>query len=57
MLCKAERVGAVQPGEEKAPGRPYFVAFQYLKEAYKKDGDTVFSRVCCDRTRGVMVLN
>ncbi|KFP57710.1 hypothetical protein N323_02822, partial [Cathartes aura] len=25
-------------------------AFQYLKEAYKKDG--VFSRACCDRTRG-----
>jgi len=24
------------------------VAFQYLKGAYKKDGD----RLCCDRTRG-----
>jgi len=27
-------------------------AFQYLKGAYKKDRDKLFSRVCCDRTRG-----
>jgi len=27
-------------------------AFQYLKGAYKKDGDNLFSRACCDRTRG-----
>jgi len=27
------------------------VAFQYLKGAYKKDGDKLFSRLCCDRTR------
>ncbi|GAB0183437.1 hypothetical protein GRJ2_000809000 [Grus japonensis] len=27
------------------------VAFQYLKGAYKKDGDRLFSRACCDRTR------
>ncbi|KFP53824.1 hypothetical protein N323_08112, partial [Cathartes aura] len=27
-------------------------AFQYLKGAYKKDGDRLFSRVCSDRTRG-----
>jgi len=27
-------------------------AFQYLKEAYKKDGDRLFSRACCSRTRG-----
>ncbi|GAB0182014.1 hypothetical protein GRJ2_000666700 [Grus japonensis] len=25
-------------------------AFQYLKGAYKKDGDKLFSRACCDRT-------
>ena len=29
-----------------------FEAFQYLKWAYKKDGDKLFSRACCDRTRG-----
>ena len=28
------------------------VAFQYLKGAYKKDGDKLFSRACCNRTRG-----
>ena len=27
-------------------------AFQYSKGAYKKDGDRLFSRACCDRTRG-----
>jgi len=25
---------------------------QYLKGAYKKDGDRLFSRACCERTRG-----
>jgi len=27
-------------------------AFQYLKGAYKKDGEKLFRRSCCDRTRG-----
>jgi len=27
------------------------VAFQYLKGAYKRDGDNFFSKACCDRTR------
>jgi len=26
-------------------------AFQYLKGAYRKDGENIFSRACCDRTR------
>jgi len=26
--------------------------FQYLKGAYKKDGDKLFRRACCNRTRG-----
>ena len=26
-------------------------AFQYLKWAYRKDGENLFSRACCDRTR------
>jgi len=25
--------------------------FQYLKGAYKKHGENLFSKVCCDRTR------
>ncbi|PKU40639.1 hypothetical protein llap_9060 [Limosa lapponica baueri] len=28
------------------------VAFQYLKGAYREDGDKLFSRACCDRTMG-----
>ena len=28
------------------------MAFQCLKGDYKKDGDKLFSRACCDRTRG-----
>jgi len=27
-------------------------AFQYLNMAFKKDGEKLFSRACCDRTRG-----
>ena len=27
-------------------------AFQYLKGAHKKDGDRLFSRACCNRTKG-----
>ena len=25
--------------------------FQYVKGAYRKDGEMIFSRACCDRTR------
>jgi len=48
---KAGRAGAAQPGEEKAPGRPY-CGLPVLKGAYKKDGDRLFSRACSARTRG-----
>jgi len=27
-------------------------AFQHLNGAYRKDGENLFSRACCDRTRG-----
>jgi len=27
-------------------------AFQYLKGAYRKDGERLFTRVCSDRTKG-----
>ena len=27
-------------------------AFCYLKGSYRKEGDRLFSRICCDRTRG-----
>jgi len=31
--------------------RDFTVAFQYLKGAYRKNGEKIFSRVCCNRTR------
>jgi len=48
---KAERVGAVQPGEEKALGRPYCGISEH-KGGYSKAGGKHFSRACSDRTRG-----
>ncbi|KAK4821388.1 hypothetical protein QYF61_019289 [Mycteria americana] len=30
----------------------HLVAFQYLKEAYKTDGDKLFTKACTNRTRG-----
>jgi len=40
----------IQPGEEKAPGRPYW-NLSVLKGAYRKDAENLFSKGCCDRTR------
>ena len=38
---------------EKRRLRGHLIAdFQYLKRGYKKEGDRLFSRVCCDGTRG-----
>ena len=47
---QARRAGAVPLGEEKAQGRPY-CGLPVLKGTCKKDGDKLFSRACCDRTR------
>ena len=44
---KAERVGLAQPGEGCRE-----TLLQYLKGAYKKDGDRLFCRASCNRTRG-----
>jgi len=38
--------------EKRRFQRDLIVPFQYLKGAYKKDGDKLFSRACCGRTRG-----
>ncbi|KAK4830571.1 hypothetical protein QYF61_011749 [Mycteria americana] len=38
--------------EKKRLRGDLIAAFQYFKGAYKKDGDKLFSRSCCDRTRG-----
>lgn len=46
---KAERVGAVHPGEKKIPGRPQSL-FQYLKD-HKRVGEGLLARAWSDRTR------
>lgn len=48
----------VQFEEEKVLGRPYCIlneSFQYLKGTYKEDGENLFSRSCCNRTRGMVL--
>jgi len=59
---KARRAGAVQPGEEKAPGTHYH-SLSVLERACKKDGDRLF-RLSTNFLagpaavgQGVMVLN
>jgi len=37
--------------EKRRLRRDLLAAFQYLKEAYRKDGENIFTRACCDRTR------
>ena len=46
----AERAEAVKPGEEKAAGSPES-GFSISKGGCKKEGNRLFIRVCCDRTR------
>ncbi|GAB0181280.1 hypothetical protein GRJ2_000593300 [Grus japonensis] len=43
--------GVVQPGEEKAPGRPN-CSLPVPEGAYRKDGERLFRRAWSDRTRG-----
>ena len=47
---QAEGVGAVQPGEDKAPGWLYS-SLPVPEGAYRKDGEGLFTGVCSDRTR------
>jgi len=42
----------VQTGEGKAPGN-LSMACQYVKWDYRKGGDKLSSRFCCDRTRRI----
>ena len=50
---QAERAGALQPGEEKAPCH-LIAAFEYLKGAYRKGEEELFRRGTGQRE---MVLN
>lgn len=46
-----ERVGATQPEEEEALGRPYS-SLPVPKVTYKKAGEGLVTRACSDKTRG-----
>jgi len=37
--------------EKRSLWGDFIAAFQYLKGAYRKVGDNIFSKACCDRTR------
>ena len=51
-ICgKAARVGAVQPGEDEALGRPYS-SLPVPEWGNKKAGEGLFTRAWSDRTRG-----
>jgi len=45
-----EVVGALQPGEKKAVGRPYY-SLQVPEGAYRKAGEGLLTRACSDRTK------
>jgi len=49
---KAGRAGAVQPGEEKAVGRPYCGLPVLERVLLRKMGTDFFSRACSNSTRG-----
>jgi len=38
--------------EKRRLHRDHLAAFHYIKGAYRKDGEGLFTRVCSDRTRG-----
>ncbi|KAK4822951.1 hypothetical protein QYF61_024248 [Mycteria americana] len=50
-VFEAEKLGLFSLEKRRLWG-DLVVAFQYLKGAYKKDGDRLFSRACSNRTRG-----
>lgn len=45
-----ERAGVAKSRQDKISGRPYYI-FQYIKRAYKKDGERLFARACSGRTK------
>ncbi|KAK4829003.1 hypothetical protein QYF61_001759 [Mycteria americana] len=52
QLTYEERLSGLFIVEKRRLQGDLIAAFQSLKGAYKKDGDKLFSRACCDRTRG-----
>ncbi|GAB0178307.1 hypothetical protein GRJ2_000296000 [Grus japonensis] len=49
LSCEDRLRECVQPGEEKAPGRPYS-SLPIPEGAYRKAGEGLFTRACSDRT-------
>jgi len=47
---RLRELGLVQPGEEKAAGRPYS-SLPVPEGGYRKNGGNIFSSACCDRAR------
>ena len=45
------QVGLFSLGKRKLCG-DLTAAFQYLKGSYRKEGDRLFIRICCGRTKG-----
>jgi len=54
QLSYVERLRELQlfSMEKRRLREELIAAFWYLKGGYKKDGDRLFSRACCNRTRG-----
>jgi len=53
-LCYDERLREMRlfSLEESRLWGDLFAVFQYLKGACRKDGQNLYSKACCDRTRG-----
>ena len=47
---RLRELGLFSLGKRRLRG-DLIAAFQYLKGAYRKDGENIFSRACCNRTR------
>ncbi|KAK4832333.1 hypothetical protein QYF61_021862 [Mycteria americana] len=52
MIRRMEHLSYEERLRQLGLRRDLIVAFQYIKRAYKKDGEILFPRTCSDRTRG-----